>query len=107
MMLAAFFGVLFIILGIALCIVSFALLVMGGDVGLGIGGLFFGILFVLAGVAMVRKSSEEESSPVQTTQSPTRQNPTQIRCPHCGSPARIRGDNLWECGWCGDFGSLR
>lgn len=27
------------------------------------------------------------------------------RCPHCGSPIQIRG-NRWECGWCGDFGSL-
>ena len=27
------------------------------------------------------------------------------RCPHCGSPIKIRG-NRWECGWCGDFGSL-
>ena len=28
-----------------------------------------------------------------------------IRCPHCGSPVRIRGSR-WECGWCGDFGSI-
>ena len=28
-----------------------------------------------------------------------------IRCPHCGSPVRIRG-NRWECGWCGDFGGI-
>lgn len=28
-----------------------------------------------------------------------------IRCPHCGSPVRVRG-NRWECGWCGDFGAL-
>ncbi len=27
------------------------------------------------------------------------------RCPHCGSSIQIRG-NRWECGWCGDFGSL-
>lgn len=27
------------------------------------------------------------------------------RCPHCGSPIKIRG-NRWECGWCGDFGAL-
>lgn len=26
-----------------------------------------------------------------------------IRCPHCGSPVKVRG-NCWECGWCGDFG---
>lgn len=31
---------------------------------------------------------------------------TAIRCPHCGSPARVRG-RRWECGWCGDFGMLR
>ena len=30
---------------------------------------------------------------------------TKIRCPHCGSPVRIRGQR-WECTWCGDFGSL-
>ena len=28
-----------------------------------------------------------------------------IRCPHCGSPVRVRGSR-WECGWCGDFGAL-
>lgn len=28
-----------------------------------------------------------------------------IRCPHCGSPATLRG-NRWECGWCGDFGAI-
>lgn len=28
-----------------------------------------------------------------------------IRCPYCGSPVMIRG-NRWECGWCGDFGSI-
>lgn len=28
-----------------------------------------------------------------------------IRCPHCGSPVMIR-DNRWECGYCGDFGSI-
>ena len=28
-----------------------------------------------------------------------------IRCPHCGSPVIIRGSR-WECGWCGDFGSI-
>ena len=28
-----------------------------------------------------------------------------IRCPHCGSPVRIRGSR-WECGYCGDFGRL-
>ena len=28
-----------------------------------------------------------------------------IRCPHCGSPAMVRGGR-WECGWCGDFGNL-
>ena len=27
-----------------------------------------------------------------------------IRCPHCGSPVKIRGSR-WECGYCGDFGS--
>lgn len=28
-----------------------------------------------------------------------------IRCPHCGSPARMYA-NRWECGYCGDFGVL-
>lgn len=28
-----------------------------------------------------------------------------IRCLHCGSPVIIRG-RLWECGYCGDFGSI-
>lgn len=28
-----------------------------------------------------------------------------IRCPHCGSPVRIRGSR-WECGYCGDFGNI-
>lgn len=30
---------------------------------------------------------------------------TKIRCPHCGSPAMVRG-RQWECGWCGDSGWL-
>lgn len=29
-----------------------------------------------------------------------------MRCPWCGSPVMIRGSS-WECGWCGDFGSLK
>ena len=29
-----------------------------------------------------------------------------MRCPWCGSPVEIRGSS-WECGWCGDFGSLQ
>ena len=28
-----------------------------------------------------------------------------VRCPHCGSPAVVRGSR-WECGWCGDFGNI-
>ena len=28
-----------------------------------------------------------------------------IHCPHCGSPVMIRGSR-WECGYCGDFGSI-
>ena len=30
---------------------------------------------------------------------------TTIRCPHCGSPVKIRGSR-WECGYCGDFGNI-
>ena len=30
---------------------------------------------------------------------------TTTRCPHCGSPVMVR-ENRWECGWCGDFGSI-
>lgn len=29
-----------------------------------------------------------------------------IRCPNCGSPAHVHGDQ-WECGWCGDSGFIR
>ena len=29
-----------------------------------------------------------------------------MNCPWCGSPVMIRGSS-WECGWCGDFGSLQ
>ena len=29
-----------------------------------------------------------------------------MNCPWCGSPVEIRGSS-WECGWCGDFGSLQ
>ena len=29
-----------------------------------------------------------------------------MRCPWCGSSVMIRGSS-WECGWCGDFGSLQ
>lgn len=29
-----------------------------------------------------------------------------MNCPWCGSPVMIRGSS-WECGWCGDSGSLK
>ena len=29
-----------------------------------------------------------------------------MNCPWCGSPVRIHGSQ-WECGWCGDFGTLK
>lgn len=29
-----------------------------------------------------------------------------MNCPWCGSPVMIRGSS-WECGWCGNFGSLQ
>ena len=29
-----------------------------------------------------------------------------MNCPWCGSPVMVRGSS-WECGWCGDFGSLQ
>ena len=28
------------------------------------------------------------------------------RCPTCGAKAPIRG-NTWECGYCGDFGTVK
>ena len=28
-----------------------------------------------------------------------------IRCLHCGSPVKVLGSR-WECGYCGDFGSI-
>ena len=29
-----------------------------------------------------------------------------IRCPNCGSPATVTGIQ-WQCGWCGNYGSLK
>ena len=29
-----------------------------------------------------------------------------MRCPWCGSPATVRPNGQWECGWCGDFGNI-
>ena len=29
-----------------------------------------------------------------------------IRCPNCGSPAKVTGTH-WECTWCGDYGTLK
>ena len=29
-----------------------------------------------------------------------------IMCPNCGSPATVMGSQ-WQCGWCGNFGSVK
>lgn len=55
------------------------------------------VLAVFIGVYGTRnKNSSNHNKPVART----------IRCPNCGSPAKVIGDH-WECGWCGDYGTLR
>ena len=52
-------------------------------------------LILLAVFAFRKQNKDAAPTPPQNT----------IRCPHCGSPARVIGSR-WECGWCGDFGDI-
>ena len=62
--------------------------------------IILGIVILLVIVARVGLRNSNTSNHNTTTTSRT------IRCPNCGSPATVKGDH-WECGWCGDYGSLR
>ena len=59
--------------------------------------LMVGVIFVpVAGfVQWLFSDREEEEHPASHAP----------RCPHCGSPVRVRGSR-WECGWCGDHGDV-
>lgn len=61
--------------------------------------IVFGVIISI--VIMVRVGMRNNNS---TNQSKTI--PRTIRCPNCGSQATVKGDH-WECGWCGDYGTLR
>ena len=62
--------------------------------------IILGIVILLVIVASVGSRNSNTSNHNTTTTSKT------IRCPNCGSQAAVKGDH-WECGWCGDYGSLR
>ena len=62
--------------------------------------IILGIVILLVIVASVGSRNSNTSNHNTTTTSKT------IRCPNCGSQATVKGDH-WECGWCGDYGSLR
>ncbi len=61
--------------------------------------IILGIVALLVIIARVG-SRNSNASNHSTTTSRT------IRCPNCGSQATVKGDHR-ECGWCGDYGSLR
>ena len=61
--------------------------------------IILGIVILLVIVASVGSRNSNTSNHSRTTGKT-------IRCPNCGSPATVKGDH-WECGWCGDYGSLR
>ena len=54
------------------------------------------LIFVICIYGTRNKDNADHRKPVTRT----------IRCPNCGSSAKVVGDH-WECGWCGDFGTLR
>ena len=62
------------------------------------------IIFIISKLANELSESPEESSSKQENSNTGRPNTT-VRCPNCGSPAKINGKQ-WECGWCGDYGYL-
>ena len=61
--------------------------------------IILGIVILLVIVASVGSRNSNTSDHSRTTAKT-------IRCPNCGSQATVKGDH-WECGWCGDYGSLR
>ena len=62
-------------------------------------------VIVILIIARLFKANEQQGSPKQNDDTIPKTSTT-IRCPNCGSPAKING-NQWECGWCGDYGNLR
>ena len=60
------------------------------------------ILGIMIGLAVIVLIGTRNAN--STRQS--KQAPKTIPCPNCGSPATVKGDQ-WECGWCGDYGTLR
>ena len=65
------------------------------------------IVAVFAVFIIVRlfKAGKQQGKPKQSGDTIPNASTT-IRCPNCGSPAKINGKQ-WECGWCGDYGYLR
>ena len=61
--------------------------------------MILGIIILLVIVVLVGTRNSNSTSQSKTA-------PRTIRCPNCGSQAAVKGDH-WECGWCGDYGSLR
>lgn len=62
-------------------------------------------VIVILIIARLFKANKQQGSPKQNDDTIPKTSTT-IRCPNCGSPAKING-NQWECDWCGDYGNLR
>ena len=56
-------------------------------------------------IVMLFKAGKQQGKPKQSGDTIPKTSTT-IRCPNCGSPAKLHGKQ-WECGWCGDYGYLR
>lgn len=54
--------------------------------------IFYAIFFA---IVWGKYFSAQQKTPTRT-----------IRCPSCGAQAQVHG-KTWECGWCGDCGTLR
>ena len=58
-------------------------------------------------VVRLFKTGKQQGKPKQSGDTiPSNKASKTMRCPNCGSPAKINGKQ-WECGWCGDYGNLR
>ena len=62
-------------------------------------------VIVILIIARLFKANKQQGSPKQNDDTIPKVSTT-IRCPNCGSPAKLNGKQ-WECGWCGDYGRLR
>ena len=62
-------------------------------------------VFAIFIIVRLFKADKQQGKPKQSGETIPKTSTT-IRCPNCGSPAKLNGKQ-WECRWCGDYGRLR